>query len=190
MTTASDRFIDYYKALQVDPSCDRKALESAYHDLAKLHHPDHSGVADTTKFKEVVEAYRVLRNPETRALYDEIYASHVVEDRIPFAGGAWVDQTSALNDADDHTKILTYLYKARRQNAQDPGVVGFYLQEMLKCSDEHFDFHKWYLKEKGFITITEHGTLAITVVGVDHVISMSRNGKFEKLLIAQRGEEG
>ena len=56
---------------------------------------------------------------------------------------------------------------------------------MLKCSDERFDFHKWYLKEKGFISITEHGTLAITVQGIDHVIAMSRTTTAEKLLIAK-----
>ena len=62
---------------------------------------------------------------------------------------------------------------------------GFYLQEMLKCSDEHFEFHKLYLREKCFIEATEHGTLAITIQGIDHVISMSRTTTAEKLLIAQ-----
>lgn len=56
---------------------------------------------------------------------------------------------------------------------------------MLNCSDERFEFHQWYLKEKGFIVVTEHGTLAITVQGVDHVISMSRTTSAEKLMISQ-----
>ena len=76
------------------------------------------------------------------------------------------------------------LYKRIREDVLNAGVVGFYLKEMLNCSHEHFEFHKWYLKEKGFIAVTEHGTLAITVQGVDHVISMSRTTKAEKLLIA------
>ncbi|MEO6153006.1 MAG: hypothetical protein ABIT09_10835 [Croceibacterium sp.] len=62
------------------------------------------------------------------------------------------------------------------------------MQEALNCSDEHFDFHVWYLKAKGFIETTEQGTLAITIQGVDHVISMSRTNKAEKLRIAQSGE--
>jgi curved DNA-binding protein len=77
-----------------------------------------------------------------------------------------------------------YLYKKRREDAKNAGVVGFYLQQMLNCSDEHFEFHKWYLKEKGFIVLTEHGTLAITIQGVDHVISLSRTAKAEKLLLS------
>jgi len=188
MMAGVDRFIDYYNTLRVSPTCDRKALESAYRDLAKMYHPDHSGAADTTKFKEVVEAFRVLRDAESRAEYDKLYAANVTEDpedRRRFCSDGWVDHNSALNDADDHTRILMHLYQARRENAQNAGVVAFYLQEMLECSDEHFEFHKWYLKEKGFITITEHGTLAITAIGIDHVISMSRRGKAGNLLIAQ-----
>jgi len=77
------------------------------------------------------------------------------------------------------------LYRKRREDSLNPGVIGFYLQEMLNCSDEQFEFHKWYLKEKGFILVTEQGTLAITIQGVDHVISMSQAAKAEKLLIAQ-----
>jgi curved DNA-binding protein len=82
------------------------------------------------------------------------------------------------------------LYKRRREDAQNAGVPPFYLQEMLNCSDEHFEFHKWYLKEKGFIAITEQGTLAITIQGVDHVISMSRTTRAEKLLIAHSSNSG
>ena len=66
-----------------------------------------------------------------------------------------------------------------------PGVIGFYIQEMLGCSDEQFDFHRWYLREKRFIELTEHGTIAITVLGIDHVISLSRTTAAEKLLIGQ-----
>ena len=42
-----------------------------------------------------------------------------------------------------------------------------------------------YLKQKGFIEVTEHGTVAITVEGIDHVISLSRTTAAEKLLIGQ-----
>jgi curved DNA-binding protein len=41
------------------------------------------------------------------------------------------------------------------------------------------------LKEKGFITLSEQGTLEITVQGVDHIISTSRTTRAAKLLIAQ-----
>jgi len=180
-------FIDYYDILQVNPSCDAKILESAYRYLAKMYHPDRAGTADAAKFNEVIEAYRVLRNPGQRSKYDVLYARNSIGESLDFASSAEVEEeeATALNDADHHVQILLSLYKKRREDAQNAGVVGFYLQEMLKCSDEHFEFHKWYLKEKGFILITEQGSLAITIQGVDHVISMSRTTKAEKLLIAQ-----
>jgi len=184
-------FTDYYDVLQVNPNCDAKILESAYRYLAKLYHPDRAETADTAKFSEVIEAYRVLRNPDRRAKYDLLYSKkHNRKSSFECFPRDHVDieDTSALDDADDHARVLMFLYDKRRKDAQNAGVAGFYLQEMLNCSDEHFEFHKWYLKEKGFIAITEQGTLAITIQGVDHVISMSRTTKAEKLLIAQSSD--
>ena len=187
---SGDNFVDYYQILQVSPSCNAKTLEAAYRYLAKMYHPDHPGTADSTRFNEVIAAYRVLRNPDKRAKYDLDYAQrngkHWFEP-APGEDGA-IDDKYALSDADAHAKILMYLYKKRRESAQNAGVVAVYLQDMLNCSDEHFEFHKWYLKEKGFIAITEHGTLAITIQGVDHVISTSRTTRAEKLLIAQASD--
>ena len=190
MADGQAAFVDYYAILQVSPDCDAKTLESAYHALAKAYHPDHTGTDEHTKFNEVTMAYRLLRNPEQRAEYDALHAGHNHKEWYEVRSGAdiGIDEKAAVSDADDHAKILMYLYKARRENAQNAGVVGFYLQELVQCSDEHFDFHKWYLKEKGFISITEHGTLAITILGVDHVINMSRTTEKEKLLIAKPSE--
>jgi len=185
--TGDQPFIDYYDILQVNHSCDPKILESAYHYLAKMYHPDRTGTADTTKFSQVIEAYRVLRDPDQRAEYDLLHSQNNNGSKVKFACGdeAPIEEQSAVSDADDHAKILMFLYKRRRDNAQNAGIAGFYLQDLLNCSDEHFEFHKWYLKEKGFIVLTEHGTLAITVQGVDHVISLSRTTKAEQLLIEQ-----
>jgi len=180
-------FLDYYDILQVDPLCDRKTLEAAYHELLKAYHPDHSGTADTKKFNEVIAAYRVLRNPERRAEYDLLHGKINPEVWSGSRSSSEADLgiQDALDDADDHARILMFLYRKRREDAQNAGVVGYYVQEMLSCTDERFEFHKWYLKEKGFIVITEHGTMAITIHGIDHVISMSRTKKAETLLISQ-----
>jgi curved DNA-binding protein len=96
-----------------------------------------------------------------------------------------VEEKNALTDAEAHEKILLTLYKKRRENAQNPGVLAFYIKESLNCSDEIFEFHAWYLKAKGFIERTEQNELAITVEGIDHVISVSRTSMAAKLLIAQ-----
>lgn len=185
--TDGQPFVDYYNVLQVDPSCDTKFLEVAYHRLAKMYHPDHTGSADTAKFSELSAAYKVLRSRNKRAKYDLLYFQHFPErisKSTPESESSFEDGP-ALDDAKAHARILQFLYEKRRENAQNAGVVGFYLQDMLQCSDEHFDFHKWYLKEKGFVVLTEQGTLAITIQGVDHVISMSRTAKAERLLLEQ-----
>jgi curved DNA-binding protein len=182
--TDGHTFIDYYEILQVSPDCDGKVLETAYRQLAKTYHPDHTETADVTKFNEVIEAYRILRNPEQRAKYDVQYTNNTGFEFSP-NGELNGDERAALSDADAHAKILMFLYRRRREHAQDAGVGRYFVQEMLDCSDENFDFHIWYLKAKGFIETTEQGTLAITIEGVDHVISMSRTTMAEKKLIAQ-----
>jgi curved DNA-binding protein len=185
----SPNFVDHYGVLQVSPDCDAKILRAAYHHLAKKYHPDRSGTADPGKFNAVIEAYRVLRNAERRGEYDLSYP-HLAgrrSSRPQASEDVWLEKDSAIDDSDDQARLLLYLYKKRRDDAQNAGVIGYHLQEMLNCSEERFQFHKWYLKEKGFIATSEQGTLAITIQGVDHVISMSRTTKAEKLLLEQLG---
>ncbi|MBJ7222662.1 MULTISPECIES: curved DNA-binding protein [unclassified Brenneria] len=66
-------FKDYYAALEVDPSADLKTIKTAYRRLARKYHPDVSSEQDAeSKFKEVAEAYEVLKDSERRAEYDEL----------------------------------------------------------------------------------------------------------------------
>ena len=185
--TDGEEFFDHYAVLQVLPDCSAKSLEAAYRHLAKMFHPDHPETADSDKFNAVIEAYRVLRSPDQRAAYDLHYGVNCPSAGFdPSEPEQEVENTSAANDADAHTKILLFLYRRRREHAEDPGVIRIYVQELLNCSDESFEFHVWYLKAKGFIETTEQGTLAITVQGVDHVISASQAIIAEKkLFIAQ-----
>ncbi len=189
MMNSDENFVDYYEVMQVDPNCDAKILEAAYHYLAKLHHPDRTGVTDTKEFNNVIQAYKVLRSPSKRTEYDRLYAK--TKKRIPLSdasnGEGGTDIDDGIEDSDDHIRILLQLYKKRREDAQNPGVVGVIIQESLECSDEHFEFHKWYLKEKGLIMMTDQGTLAITIDGVDFVMSLSQTTKAEKLLIGYPG---
>lgn len=66
-------FKDYYKILGVADDADSKAIKTAYRKLARQYHPDVSDHKDAeAKFKEVAEAYEVLKNPQKRAEYDEL----------------------------------------------------------------------------------------------------------------------
>ncbi|MCJ2179379.1 J domain-containing protein [Novosphingobium album (ex Hu et al. 2023)] len=181
---SSDPFIDYYDILQVDPNCTSKALETAYHGLAKKYHPDHADVPDVVKFTAVIGAYKVLKNPEERATYNLVYTQVT-----GFVFSSSDDEKAPLSDAEAHEKILLFLYKRRREQAHDAGVGRYYVHEILNCPDELFEFHVWYLREKGFIATAEDGTLAITIEGVDHVIAMSRTNLKEKLRLIQSSDD-
>lgn len=182
--TTSDQFVDFYGTLGVSPDCTARTLEKAYHALAKKYHPDNFENADIARFTQVVEAFKALRDPQNRAEYDLVYAN-ATGYSFDHASESSVGDQFALSDADAHAKILTFLYKKRREQALDAGIGRYFVREMLNCSEELFDFHLWYLKEKGYIVTTEQGTIAITIEGVDRVISMSRTTMREKLRLEQ-----
>lgn len=188
--SGADTFTNYYDVLQVSPNCTLKVLESAYRHLAKAYHPDHPETADLDRFTQVVEAYRSLREPALRAEYDDKHRARIFgeeaehrSDVDPF------NACSAASDADVHERMLLLLYRRRRESARDAGIGNYHLQESVGCSDEHFEFHAWYLKSKGFIEITEQGTLAITIDGVDHVISLTRASQERTRLLASPRSE-
>lgn len=66
-------FKDYYATLGVESAATAEAIKRAYRKLARKYHPDVSREPDAeAKFKELVEAYEVLKNPEKRAAYDDV----------------------------------------------------------------------------------------------------------------------
>ena len=62
-------FVDYYELLQISPNADDDTIHRVFRLLAKKHHPD-TEQGDAKRFNLLVEAYRTLANPETRAAYD------------------------------------------------------------------------------------------------------------------------
>ena len=64
---------DYYDQLGVDRSASAAELKSAYRKLAKKYHPDVNpgDAAAEQKFKDVSEAYEVLKDDQSRAAYDQ-----------------------------------------------------------------------------------------------------------------------
>jgi len=64
-------FKDYYRVLGVDRRAGADEIQKAYRKLARKYHPDVSKELDAeTRFKEIAEAYEVLKDDEKRSKYD------------------------------------------------------------------------------------------------------------------------
>ena len=88
---------DFYSTLEVPRDASEEQIKQAYRKLAMKYHPDRNGgSADAEeRFKNVTEAYDVLRDPQKRAAYDR-YG----EAGLRAGGGAGfhhVDLSEALN---------------------------------------------------------------------------------------------
>jgi curved DNA-binding protein len=64
---------DYYSILGVDKNADAKKIKKEYRKQARKYHPDvnHNDAASEKRFKDIGEAYEVLKDPEKRKAYDQ-----------------------------------------------------------------------------------------------------------------------
>ncbi len=80
---------DYYEVLGVGKSASADEIKKAFRKAAVEHHPDKGG--DEAKFKEINEAYEVLKDSNKRQRYDQFghagVGSSAASDGNPFAGG-------------------------------------------------------------------------------------------------------
>lgn len=60
---------DYYEVLRVHPNVSQEEVKESYRRLAHKYHPDMEG-GDSTRFKEVLEAFEVIGDPYKRGAYD------------------------------------------------------------------------------------------------------------------------
>jgi curved DNA-binding protein len=67
------QYKDYYQIMGLSRDANQDDIKRAYRKLARKYHPDVSQEKDAeAKFKELGEAYEVLKDPEKRAAYDQL----------------------------------------------------------------------------------------------------------------------
>jgi molecular chaperone DnaJ len=74
---------DYYVVLGISHQESPSGIRKAFRHLARRHHPDYAGAAGAPMFRDVLEAYRVLSDPQRRREYDAGIGS-----RIPVAASS------------------------------------------------------------------------------------------------------
>ena len=97
---------DYYEIMGLEREATQDQIKRAYRKLARKYHPDVSKEKDAeASFKEVGEAYEVLKDPEKRAAYDQLGANWKVgqefhpppdwNEGFEFSGGGFTDRDAS-----------------------------------------------------------------------------------------------
>jgi curved DNA-binding protein len=121
-------FKDYYVVMGVDKSATPDDIKRAHRKLARKYHPDVSKEKDAeARFKELAEAYDVLKDPEKRAAYDALGANYKAgQDFQPPPDWAarqgntqGFEQGFEDGDGQDHSAFFEALFRnmGRSQNA-------------------------------------------------------------------------
>jgi curved DNA-binding protein CbpA len=165
---STNSFHDYYELLQLSPNADNDTISRVYRILVKRYHPDNRDTGDDGKFNDIVQAYRVLSDPEKRAAYDVKYDENRATVLKIFEEASTPD--TFQDDRRIFEGILSLLYIARRRDPEHGAMGVIQLERLLGCPAEHLEFHIWYLAEKNWIARQNNGQFAITVSGIDRMI--------------------
>jgi molecular chaperone DnaJ len=92
----------FYDVLGVERTADESGLKSAFRKLAMKWHPDRNpgDKSSEVRFKEINEAYEILKDPDKRAAYDR-FGHAAFEHAGPGAAGGFGDVASAFADIFD-----------------------------------------------------------------------------------------
>jgi curved DNA-binding protein len=119
------KYKDYYAVMGVPRAATDAQIKTAHRKLARKFHPDLNKDADAeARFKEVGEAYQVLKDPEKRAAFDalgtglkdgdEIRPRPDVGDGFEYRGGGDPQDTQDTED------FFSDLFNARARHASRP----------------------------------------------------------------------
>lgn len=115
---------DYYKIMSVARNATPDEIKSAYRKLSRKYHPDISKEKNAeARFKEIGEAYEVLKDPEKRAAYDQLGANWKAGQDFrpppqwntgaehPGRGFEWEFSTSGTGAEGDYSDFFETLFR-------------------------------------------------------------------------------
>lgn len=119
---------NYYDILGVSEKASLEDITSAKNELAKKYHPDvniKNGIDTTEQMQEILEAYRILSNPDKRSEYDwtirknrpvmQTFDLHHMEESSDESTPAFVSYWKAANDLYDIITESEPLFKDRNR---------------------------------------------------------------------------
>lgn len=136
---------DYYAVMGVKTDASAHDIKIAYRRLARKYHPDLNKAADAEKnFKELGEAYEVLKDPEKRKLYDQIRVQPQPSKGNAYTGkehsSAWYDWGSESPPTGDFdSDLFASIFGGRQQQrggADLQGNITISLQEAFSGADK------------------------------------------------------
>ena len=165
---SDDTTIDYYEMLQVNQNADMETAHRVYRFLAQRFHPDNLETGNEARFREILEAYTVISDPERRARYDIAYQKHKNDRWRLVSAGANAENDFELEQTVRLT-LLEALYTKRRLEPDSPAIYVGDLEALTGRPREHLHFTVWYLQQKKFVTKDDNSRLLITADGVEHL---------------------
>ena len=146
---------DYYQIMGIGRDASADDIKRAYRRLARKYHPDVSKEANAEeRFKEIGEAYEVLRDPEKRAAYDALGSRAPGEDIRPPPD--WQFDYGAGADAGVHSDFFEQLFgragrsRAFRSRGLDTaGQVEITLEEAFRGTERRLSVQRLGVDERG-----------------------------------------
>ena len=147
---------DYYQTMGVARDASAEDIKRAYRRLARKYHPDVSKEKDAeARFKEIGEAYEVLRDPEKRAAYDALGTRRPGEDFRPPPD--WEFDHGARVDPDAHSDFFEQLFGGlggrrasfRSRGFDTAGQVEVTLEEAFRGTERRLTLQRVAVDERG-----------------------------------------
>jgi curved DNA-binding protein len=171
------QFKDYYQIMGLPRDASQDDIKRAYRKLARKYHPDVSKENDAeAKFKELGEAYEVLKDPEKRAAYEQLGANWKAgqdfrpppnwDEGFEFKGGGFTNESN--NTA--YSEFFEQLFGKAGFNSASKHQQGFHARGQDSHAKIHIDL------EDSFSGATKNVTLSTPETdGQGHVKVKHRN---------------